>query len=295
MSLAVKLVKEPLVHFLVAGGLLFVAYSWIHRGEENQNPRRIEITENQVKQIELDWWARWQRPPTPEELHAGIEEQLRQEILYREALQLGLDKNDTIVKRRLAQKMDFLAEEVAALREPAPGELQTWFKKNEALYVPPTLISFRHIYFSPDKRGSNTQRDAQRFLVGLGQRDTSGGDRFMFQSSYSEQSRDQLARVFGSKFAEQVFKLEPGGWRGPVESGLGWHLVWVESILPGQVPEFDAVSEQVKADWLAEQRSEMKRIEFEALKARYQIIIAPARVDSAQDLQLAVQQPVPME
>src|SRR5262249_38134804 len=136
MSFAVKLLKEPLVHFLLAGGLLFVGYSWVHRGEENRDPRRIEITENQVKQIELDWWARWQRPPTPEELRAGIEGELRQEILYREALQLGLDKNDTIVKRRLAQKMDFLAEEVAALREPTPDELQTWFKKNEALYVP---------------------------------------------------------------------------------------------------------------------------------------------------------------
>jgi hypothetical protein len=291
----VKLLKEPLVHFLFAGALLFVGYSWIHRGEENRNPRRIEITENQVKQIELDWWARWQRPPTPEELHAGIEDQLRQEILYREALQLGLDKNDTIVKRRLAQKMDFLAEEVAALREPAPGELQTWFEKNKALYVPPSLISFRHIYFSPDKRASNAQGDARQFLASIGRQDAPGGDRFMFQSSYDEQTRDQVARIFGNKFADEVFKLEPGGWRGPVESGLGWHLVWIDSILPGQAPEFDAVSEQVKTDWLAEQRSEMKRIEFEALKARYQIVIAPAKLDSAADLQLAVQQPVPME
>lgn len=290
-----KFFKEPLVHFLLAGSLLFVGYAWIHRGEENRNPQRIEITGNQVKQIELDWWARWQRPPTPQELRAGIEDQLRQEILYREALQLGLDKNDAIVKRRLAQKMEFLAEEVAALREPAPGELQTWFEKNKALYVPPSLISFRHIYFSPDKRGSNAQGDARQLLANIGPQGTSGGDRFMFQSSYDEQTVDQMARIFGNKFAEELFKLEPGGWRGPVESGLGWHLVWIDSILPGQVPEFDAVSQQVKTDWLAEQRSEMKRIEFEALKARYQIVIAPAEVDSAQDLQLAVQQPVPME
>jgi parvulin-like peptidyl-prolyl isomerase len=173
--------------------------------------------------------------------------------------------------------------------------LQTWFEKNKALYLPPTLISFRHIYFSPDKRGSNAQADARKFLADTGQPDTSAGDRFMFQSSYDEQTAEQVARIFGNKFADEIFKLEPGRWRGPVESGLGWHLVWVDSILPGEAPEFDAVSKQVKADWLAEQRSEMKRIEFEALKARYQIIIAPTKVDSAQELQLAVQQPVPME
>ena len=294
-SLAAKLYKEPLLHFLFAGGLLFLAYFWIHREDGKQDPQRIEITENQVKQIELDWWARWQRAPTAEELQAGIEDQLRQEILYREALQLGLDKDDAIVKRRLAQKMEFLAEKLAALREPGPGELRTWFKKNEALYTSPSLVSFRHIYFSPDQRGPDTEAEARQFLASVGGQESSGGDRFMFQSSYDEQTRDQVARIFGNKFADQLFKLELGGWRGPVESGLGWHLVWVDSIQAGQLPEFDAVSDQVKADWLAEERSAMKRIEFEALKTRYRIIIAPAKIDSPQELQLAVQQPVPME
>ena len=105
----------------------------MHAGEKQENPRRIEITSNQVQQIELDWRARWQRPPTQAELQAGIADTLKQEVLYREALELGLDKDDTIVKRRMTQKMDFLADEISALREPAPGEVEAWFEKNRTL------------------------------------------------------------------------------------------------------------------------------------------------------------------
>jgi peptidyl-prolyl cis-trans isomerase C len=290
-----KLLKEPLLHFLVAGGLLFAGYAWIHRGEKKEDPRRIEITANQVKQIELDWWARWQRPPTQIELRAGIEDALKQEILYREALELGLDKNDTIVKRRMAQKMDFLAEEVANLREPAPGEVEAWFEKNRAQYVPPSLVTFRHIYFSPDKRSANAETDARQAIAKLGSKDSPGGDAFMFQMSYNEQTPDQVARVFGTKFAEQLFKLKPGGWSGPVESGLGWHLVWIDTLVQGEPPAFETVAEQVKTDWLSEQRAELKRASFEALKSRYDIVVVPATPGKPQEKKLAVLEPTGME
>lgn len=272
-----RVLKEPLLHFLVTGVLLFAGYAWIHHGDRKVNPRRIEITTNQVKQIELDWWAHWQRPPTENELRGQIGEALKQEILYREALDLGLDKDDTIVKRRLAQKMDFLADEVAALREPAPGEVETWFEKNRANYVPPPLVTFHHLYFSPDKRGAKAQGDAREAMVGLESKDGLGGDAFMFRSGYEEQSSEQVARVFGTAFADQLFKLKPGGWRGPVESGLGWHLVWIDRLVPGEPPAFEAVAAQAKTDWLTEERAEVKRISFEALKARYDIVVVPAK------------------
>jgi peptidyl-prolyl cis-trans isomerase C len=291
----VRILKEPLLHFLVAGGLLFAGYSWIHAGEKQENPRRIEITSNQVQQIELDWRARWQRPPTQAELQAGIADTLRQEVLYREALELGLDKDDTIVKRRMAQKMDFLADEISALREPAPGEVEAWFEKNRAQYVPPPLATFHHLYFSFDKRGATAEADARKALTTLRSQDASGGDSFMFQPSYSEQAPDQVARVFGSKFAEQLYKLEPGGWRGPVESGFGWHLVWVDSLLPGEPPAFESVATQVKADWLEEQRTELKRSAYEALKARYEIVIVPPKPGDLDPKKLAILAPTGTE
>ena len=290
-----RLLKEPLLHFLIAGGLLFAGYSWIHRGEKREDPRRIEITSNQVQQIELDWRARWQRRPTQAELQAGIADQLKQEILYREALELGLDKNDTIVKRRMAQKMDFLAEEVASLRDPEPGEIEAWFEKNRAQYVPPPLASFHHLFFSSDKRGQNAEGDARRAMAGIGGKDASSADEFMFQARYNEQTQDQVARVFGSKFAEQLFQLKADGWRGPIESGFGWHLVWVDALVPGEAPTFEAVAQQVKSDWLAEQRAELKRITFQALKARYEIVIAPAKPGDLDLKKLAILEPTGME
>ena len=113
----------------------------------------------------------------------------------------------------------------------------------------------------------------------------------MFQPSYSEQAADQVARVFGSKFAEQLFKLEPGGWRGPVESGFGWHLVWVDALLPGEPPAFESVATQAKSDWLAEQRAELKRTAYQALKARYEIVIVPPKPGDLDLKKLAILEP----
>jgi peptidyl-prolyl cis-trans isomerase C len=286
-----KLLKEPLLHFLVAGGLLFAGYFWIHRGEKKEDPRRIEITSNQIQQIELDWRARWQRPPTQDELQAGISDELRQEVLYREALDLGLDKNDTIVKRRMAQKMDFLTDEISALRDPAPGEVEAWFEKNRAQYLPPPLATFHHLYFSSDKRGAKAEADARQAMGALQSRDSRGGDALMFQPSYSEQTQDQVARIFGTKFSERLYKLEPGGWRGPVESGFGWHLVWVDALVAGEAPAFEAVATQAKADWIAEQRAELKRTAFEAMKAHYDIVIVPAKPGDLDLTKLAIMEP----
>jgi peptidyl-prolyl cis-trans isomerase C len=181
------------------------------------------------------------------------------------------------------------------LREPAPGEIEAWFEKNRAQYVPPPLVTFRHIYFSPDKRGANAETDARQAIAKLGSKDSPGGDSFMFQSSYSEQTPDQVARVFGKKFTEQLFKLAPSAWRGPVESGLGWHLVWVDALVQGEAPAFETVAAQVQSDWLSEQRAELKRTSFEALKSRYNIVIVPPAPGKPEEKKLAVLEPTGTE
>ncbi|MBV7576684.1 peptidyl-prolyl cis-trans isomerase [Pseudomonas sp. PDM32] len=273
ISLIKRCLRQPLLHFLVAGFALFVLYGGLHPSTVNQDPQRIEITPEVVQRLAISWLARWQRPASEQQLQALIDDYVKEEILYREALKLGLDKDDTIIRRRLAQKMDFLAEDVASLREPAPGVLETWYNQHQDQYAPPPLASFHHVFFALDKRGADAQAQAQAALGGLTDRNSAEGDAFMFKNAYTEQSQDQVARVFGSKFALSLFQQTPGRWVGPVESGFGWHLVWIDTLAKPPAPAFETVAQQVKSDWLSEQRSESKRANFDALKARYEVVV----------------------
>jgi len=266
--------REPLLHFIIAGISVFALYAAMHSGAASQEPQRIEITADDQRQIAIAWQARWQRPPTPDELRNLIEEQIREEILYREALALGLERDDTIIRRRLAQKMDFLAEDVTELREPAPGELEAWFAANRERYTPSSLASFHHLFFSADQRGARAEADARDALARLQDREAKAGDAFMFNDEYAEQSPDQLVRVFGSKFAAGLFRLQPGAWQGPIESGYGWHLVWIDALAPGLPPDYESVAEQARADWISAQRDQAKRAVFEQIRARYEIVVA---------------------
>ena len=184
--------REPLLHFLLIGAALFVIYHWLNPSAANSDTsRRIELTNDDIRQLEISWTAQWQRPPTPEEMRNLVEDKVRQEILYREGLALGLDRDDTIVKRRLAQKMEFLADDVSALRDPSLDELKKWYAKNGSQFSLPSRITFRHLYFSPDKRGAQARDAAASALEKLGQkmpihRPNGLGDPFMFQDHYGE-------------------------------------------------------------------------------------------------------------
>lgn len=281
VSFIKRCLREPLLHFLIAGFALFALYGGFNGTTANQDPQRIEITADDIQRIEISWRARWQRPPTDQQLQGMLDEYVREEILYREALKLGLEKGDTIIRRRLAQKMDFLAEDVASLREPAPGVLEAWYNKHQDQYAPPPLATFHHVFFALDKRGANAQAQAQAALRGLTDRNSGAGDAFMFESAYTEQSQDQVARIFGSKFALSLFQQPPGSWVGPVESGFGWHLVWIDTLAKPPAPAFETLAQQVKSDWLSEQRSESKRANFDALKARYEVVVMMPATTSA--------------
>jgi peptidyl-prolyl cis-trans isomerase C len=273
--------REPLLHFLLIGATLFVIYHWLNPTATNSDTsRRIELTSDDIRQLEISWTTQWQRPPTPEEMRNLVEDKVRQEILYREGLALGLDRGDTIVKRRLAQKMEFLAEDVSALRDPSLDELKKWYAKNRSQFSLPSRITFRHLYFSPDKRGAHARDAAESALAKLPDKSatmidlTTLADPFMFQDHYGDRTFHQVSNVFGAKFAEELFKLRPGEWHGPIESGLGWHLVWVDSITPGRTPEFEEVDiSEIKSQWLSAQRAETKRELFAAMRARYEIVL----------------------
>jgi len=276
--------REPLLHFLLAGLALFLVHQTLNPTAANRGASsRITLTEDDLRQMTIAWQAQGRPLPTAEQMKSLVEAKVREEILYREALALGLDNNDTIVKRRLAQKMEFLAEDVAALRDPTRDELKAWLEKNPARFALSPRASFRHLYFSPDQRGDRARDEAARALLKLAGKsgDWPGApalaDPFMFQDHYGDRSFEQLANLFGPPFAQAVLDLTPGSWQGPIESGYGWHLVWVDSITPGRVPAFEEVEPDVKAEWVAEQRADAKRKAFEAMRARYEVVLPAGR------------------
>ncbi len=276
--------REPLLQFLLIGIALFAGYRALHPPPDaGARPNVIELTPDDLFQMSVGWLAQGRPAPTGDEMRSLIELRICEEILYREGLALGLDKGDTIVKRRLAQKMEFLAEDVAAVPDPASGELKAWFENNAERFALAPRVSFRHLYFSPDRRGSGAREDAASALAQLirAPDDVALADPFMFQEYYGDRSPEQLAKLFGAGFARDIFKLAPGSWQGPIEFGYGWHLVFADSIAPSQVPAFEEVETDVKASFVDEQRAISKRKMYEAMRARYQVVLPGISVKSA--------------
>jgi parvulin-like peptidyl-prolyl isomerase len=278
--------REPLLQFLLAGLLLFAGYAWLNPSAgPAAAPGRIELTADDLRQIQVAWLAQGREPLSPEQLRHLVDARVREEILYREALALGLDQDDTIVRRRLAQKMEFLFEDVAALREPGEDELRAWFGSHAERFALPARASFRHVYFSPDRRGERAREDAAQALAKLAREPADApaaatlGDPFMFQDYYGDRALDEVARSFGPGFAQALFQLAPGAWAGPLESGYGWHLVWIDDLTPARVPDFVEVAADVRSEWLEEQRAEIRARAFAEMRARYEVVL-PAELEA---------------
>ncbi len=298
-----RLLREPLVHFLLIGAVLFGVYSHAPVGRTaTASSKEIRLTLDEIAQLSLLYQSQWRRPPTPQDLERMVESRIRQEVLYREALAMGLDRDDEIVKRRMAQKMQFLAEDVAAAREPTTAELGSWFEKNSARFAQPPRLSFRHLYFSPDRRGARAREDAAEALAKLaGQPEDakiagSLADPFMFQDYYRDRATDYLGKEFGPPFAVAVAKLAPGSWQGPIESGFGWHLVFVDTVIPGRVPAFEEIESDVKTAWLAEQKAQAWEKAYEQMRAKYTVLLpAPPEGGDVASPEPATKAPAPSD
>jgi peptidyl-prolyl cis-trans isomerase C len=275
-----RLLREPLLHFLLIGAVLFAVYRVLQpSGGGQDNAKKIVLTEDDLSQMTLTWRAQGRPLPTEKEMQSLLEEKIREEVLYREALAMGLDKDDTIVKRRMVQKMDFLAEDLSELREPGRDELKAWFAKNSERFTMPGRVSFRHIYFSPDKRGEQALAVAEQARARLNSKsvdspDAAGlGDSFMFQDFYGDQAFDETAKTFGPSFAQALFQSKPKSWQGPIQSGYGWHLVFIDSLTPARIPEFEEIEADVRTGWVSAQRDEIKRRMYAEIRSRYEIVL----------------------
>jgi len=288
--LLARWLREPLLHFLVAGAAVFVAFHALNPAVARSEPaNRIRLTDDDLRQMSAAWRGQGRPSPSPQQMESLVEARVREEILFREALALGLDKNDTIVRRRLAQKMEFLTDDVSAVPEPSAAELAAWFTRNAERFAVPARVSFRHLYFSPDRRGARAMHDATAVLAAMRRESpaspgTAGAeDPFMFQDRYVDRTVDQVAGIFGSAFARSLEGLPPGSWQGPIASGYGRHLVFIEGVTPKRVPALEEVGADVRREWIAERRAEVKRDVYGAIRARYEVIvpdIPAARADN---------------
>jgi hypothetical protein len=274
-------VREPLLHFLLAGAVVFAAYELLNPAVGRMDhANQITLTQDDLRQLAVHWLAQGRSPPTNAEMRELVEERVREEILSREAVALGLDKDDEIIKRRLVQKMNFLAQDLAALQAPSNADLAEWYARNSDRFALPPRASFRHLYFSFDRpRARERSGTALDKIAGkpADAPEVAGvADPFMLQDYYAERTPEQVAREFGPPFAKAVFQLKPGAWQGPIQSGYGWHLVFIDAIEPRRVPAFEEVEPEVKSAWLDQKQREIKRTTFDAMRARYTVITPPS-------------------
>lgn len=269
-----KWYKEPLLHFLLIGAFVFVLFLIVNKEEDFGIRNKIVVSAADIKRLSDNWSRKWNRPPTKNELKGLVDAYIKEEVYYREALALGLDKNDTILKRRLMQKMEFLSNDLAELNTPDDSTLNKYFRDNQEKYELPPLISFTHIYFSADKRGAKAFEDAEKVLSGLNvTRAPERGDSFMMEYDFVQQTSYEVERLFGKDFTSELFKLKTDMWQGPIKSAYGFHLVRILEKIEARSPEFTSVIDEVRTDWMFEQRQKMNDEMYEMFKKRYEIIV----------------------
>jgi hypothetical protein len=273
-----KLLREPLFHFVALGAVLYGIYAVTSDRIAADESRTIRITASDIELLTATFSRQWQRPPTEGELRNLIDSRVREEVLYREALAAGLDNNDVVVRRRMVQKMDFLSQDLALLTDPTDQELQTFFQEHKEEYRIPPRLSFSHVYFNSDRRGPVVEDDARRVLAEITtrtpspQRAPERGDRFMLGHEFINRSTAEIEREFGSRFAEALFEMEPG-WHGPIVSGYGLHLVFIDDRVEGRIPDYTEVRDRLVMDFNRMRSERAKNALFEGLLEKYDIEI----------------------
>lgn len=271
-----KMMREPLVHFLLLGALI-LATSGIVARYRNDAARRIVIDKNLVVHFITLYQAQMGTIPSKSQLDGMIEDYIREEVEFREAKRMGLDKGDEIVRRRLASKYDFLQRDLVTVPDPSADELQRYYAAHQKDFLQPASVTFTHIYFSPDHGGDAAARSrAEQVLVKLQSgRDTRApgmGDPFPLQADYAEVQRLDLLQQFGdSPIVDRVFAAPINRWTGPVRSGYGWHLVCVSHREEPNVPPLKEIHDKVKSAYIDDMKEKANQKKFEALEKQYAI------------------------
>lgn len=254
--------REPLVHFLAAGAVIWLVLGW--QGEPvDPASRTIAVTTDDRARLALQWERTMQRPPTDAELDSLTEQFIREEVLYREAVRLGLDQDDAVLRKRLAGKMDYLAASMAETAGVSDETLQGWLEKHPERFAPDVAYSFDQRWFADRETAARAVRQSEP-----------GGEAISLPPAMDKAPRGEIEKQFGLDFTEALDKLpRTDGWQGPVASGYGWHVVRLHARDAGRVPQLAQIRDQVEADWRTETASARKEEAYEVLRGSYRITI----------------------
>jgi hypothetical protein len=271
-----QVLKEPLFHFLVLALVIFAVHGLIV-GETEPAPESIVVTAPKIEQMATLFTKTWQRPPTADELKGLIDDHVKEEILVRQALKLGLDKDDAVVRRRLRQKMEFLHAAEAEVMEATEAELQAYLAANPDAFAIDSMTAFEQVFLSPQRRGDTIEQDAGSILEVLltdpAADRTTLGDPTLLPPGLPLADKRSIAQTFGSDFAEAVTSVPPGLWTGPVASGFGMHLVRVTERVPARTPRLEEVREAVAREWTNDRRKQIEERRLAELVKGYTVTI----------------------
>jgi hypothetical protein len=282
-----RVIREPLIHFLVAGVLIFAVYDAFNEDALKSSPDKIVIGDAEMQFLRAQHEKLWGRPPTDPELAPLVQEFIREEVLYREGVAMGLDQDDVIVRRRIGQKMEFLIGDLAVPSEPDDETLAKYLEANRDKYREPPRLTFTHVYFNVDRRGEQARADAEAVLAELGDRERAPevGDRFALSVDYAGKTAREVDQTFGPAFGEQLVEAPVGAWFGPVESAYGLHLVRILVHTEPRMPDFDELRDRLSNDYSFETRQAANAEALEWLTERYRIVFEgswqPPRAESS--------------
>ena len=275
-----KLFREPLFHFLLLGAAIFFLAGQVRKPSIGAGGK-IVVTQSAMESMVVGFSRTWMRPPTQEEMQGLVDDYVREQVLYREAKAMGLDQDDVIVRRRMRQKFEFLAEDLATRSSPTDQELEVYLQQHLDTFRAEPSFSFEHIFLSRDKHGASTAAEANALLGDLsGKNDDTidvekRGDTFLLPSRFEKTSAAETAQLFGENFAKQLTTIEPGRWAGPIESSYGLHLVRLYGRTPGAAPPLASVRDSVFRDFLNDRRKQALDAQYSKLRARYTVMVEP--------------------
>ena len=271
------LLGEPLLHFLVIGAALFIIFYYVN-DTQTKTENRILITQTDLDRLAATWLKTMGRPPSAQEREKQLKHYIREQVLYREAMTMGLDQNDVIVRRRLAKKMEYLFNDLSFIAEPTETELISFLSEHAAKFTLPATITFSQIYLDPGKRKQHINKDAKQLLKQLKETtaaiDTMNmGDRSLLPYQFTTARENKIAGMFGTAFAKQVFALPASSWQGPITSEYGAHLIHISSRIEARLPPLAEIRESVTRDWRATKQQAANEIFYQSLYQRYEIIL----------------------
>lgn len=274
-----RLLREPLLHFLVLGAALFGLYAYLNNDEAAavSDERQIVVTEGKIEHLAALFSRTWQRPATRQELEGLVNDYIREEAAYREGTAMGLDQNDTIIRRRIRQKLDFVVDDLASQLQPSDEDLQKYSEEHPEKFRVDSRLTFRQVFFDPEKNADDLSETVSDMVVRLREDPTVDapqlGDRTLLEFRYETVSEREVASLFGKEFAKRLIELKPGIWAGPIESAYGVHVAIVDEMTPGTLPALSEIRGIVSREWEHARRKELTDKYYDGLIDKYEVVI----------------------